>query len=123
MKGNVFLKLIIFSLVLFALHFFAAKYLLPNYFIDGIYKMHLFLGLVTLTIVFLIKKITQIDQTNFAKGFMVSVVLKMLGAIVFLWPVISSKSPTKKMFVVHFFIIFFIYLITEVKLLISVIKK
>lgn len=85
--------------------------------------MHLFLGLVTLVIVFLIKKITQVDQTNFAKGFLVSVVLKMLGTIIFLWPIISSKSPTKKLFVVHFFLIFFIYLITEVKLLISIIKK
>jgi hypothetical protein len=85
--------------------------------------MHLFLSFITFLIIFLIQKVTKVEATNFGKGFLVSVVLKMLLVIGFLWPIIFSQSPNRKIYVAHFFIIFFIYLITEVKLLISTIKK
>ena len=123
MKINLYLKLVLFSILLFVLHFIVSKYLIPDYFIDNIYKIHLFLSIITLLILFLIQKVTKVDAANFGKGFMVSVVLKMLLIIGFLWPTISTASPNKKVYVVHFFIIFFIYLFTEVKLLISTIKK
>ena len=85
--------------------------------------MHLFLGLITQIIIFFIQRITKVDPTNFGKGFMVSVVLKMLLTIGFLWPVIFNSASNQKIYIIHFFILFFIYLITEVKLLISLIKK
>ena len=123
MKSNIYLKLFLFSILLFITHFVVSKYLTPVYFINDIYKIHLFLGLITLIIVFLIQKITKVDVSNFGKGYLVSVVLKMLLVIGFLWPIIASSSSIRKIYVVHFFIIFFLYLITEVKLLISLIKK
>jgi hypothetical protein len=123
MKNNVYIKLGMISVLLFLTHYLITTYVLLNYFIDGIYKIHLFLGITTFVIVFLIQKVTKVDPTNFGKGFMVSVVLKMLSVIIFLWSTISGSSENKKMYVVHFFIVFFIYLITEVKLLISTIKK
>lgn len=123
MKINLFIKLIAFSLSLFAIHYIAANYLLLKYNIPGIYKIHVFLGLITIAIIFLIQKITKVDPSNFAKGFMVAVVLKMLSAIIFLWPVIRTPSPHQKIYIIHFFIIFFIYLFVEVKVLISAIKR
>ncbi len=123
MKNNLYLKLLSFSLLLFMVHFIVSKYIFPTYFIAGIYKMHLFLGLITQIIIFFIQRITKVDPTNFGKGFMVSVVLKMLLTIGFLWPVIFNSASNQKIYIIHFFILFFIYLITEVKLLISLIKK
>ncbi|OFY84073.1 MAG: hypothetical protein A3K10_09630 [Bacteroidetes bacterium RIFCSPLOWO2_12_FULL_31_6] len=123
MKNNSYLKLFSFSILLFIVHFIVSKYILPAYFIGGIYKMHLFLGLITLITIFLIQRITKVDVTNFGKGYMVSVVLKMLLVIGFLWTVIFNPTPNQKIYIIHFFILFFIYLITEVKLLISLIKK
>lgn len=123
MKSNIYLKLALFSTLLFIAHFVVSKYLTPVYFINDIYKIHLFLGLITLVIVFLIQKITKVDVTNFGKGYMVSVVLKMLLVIGFLWNIITNPSTIQKIYIAHFFIIFFIYLITEVKLLISLLKK
>jgi hypothetical protein len=123
MKVNIYTKLIVFATLLFSIHYLTVYYLLPNYFVEGIYKMHLFLVITTLIILFLIAKITKVDATNFGKGFIVSVVLKMLSTIIFLWPIINSTASNRKIYIVHFFIVFFIYLITEVKLLISIIKK
>ena len=123
MKINIFLKLVGFSILLFLIHSLIATYLVPNYFVKGLYKIHLFMGVATMIIVFLIQKVTKVDAENFSKGYLVSVVLKMMCTIGFLWPVISNPTENQKLYIAHFFIIFFIYLITEVKLLISTIQK
>ena len=123
MKNNPFFKLILFSILLFIIHQLVSTYVIPSYQVEGIYKMHLFLAIITITIIFLIQRVTKVDPENFGKGFMVAVVLKMLMTIGFLWPIISTPSTTQKAYVAHFFTVFFIYLLAEVKLLISGLRK
>ena len=122
MKNKLYFQLLIFAILFYVVHFVVSKYFLPKYFLEEIYQMHLFLGLITFLLIFLIQRITKVDKTNFGKGYLVSVVLKMLIAIGFLWSVIFTPSLTQKLYVVHFFIVFFVYLIIEVNLLISSIK-
>ncbi len=123
MKINGFVKLIVFSILLFIFHYGVVKFLLPNLFVKGIYAIHLFLALITILIIWLIGRVIKTDYNNFGKAFIVSVVLKMLIAIIFLWPTIKSHSPNLKLYIVHFFMVFFIYLFVEVKMLISTINK
>ena len=123
MKNNILIKLLVIEVILFGFHFLISNFLIPAYAIDELYKMHLFLGITTLIIIYLIQLITKIDAENFGKGFMVSVVLKMLASVIFLWPTITSTAENKKLYIVHFFLLFFIYLFIEVKLLISSLKK
>jgi len=123
MKINVFVKLITFSILFFTLHYSIISFIIPSLFVKGIYAIHLFLGIITLLIIFLIGRIMKIDPDNFGKGFIVAVVLKMLIAILFLWPTIKTHPLYLKQYIVQFFVVFFIYLIVEVKLLFSTIKK
>ena len=123
MKINSLIQLGLFSLLLFLVHYLLSFYLLTPYFIEGIYKFHLFLWLITSIILFLLKKIHKTSPENFGKGYLVSVVLKMMAVIAFLWPIISTSSSYQKISVAHFFIVFFLYLIMEIKLLINTIKK
>ena len=122
MKINRYLQLVILSILFLIIHHLVAHYIIPKYLVEGIYKVHLFLGILTVVIVFLIEKATKVDVANFGKAYLVSMTLKALLVIGFLWPVISTPSAHQKAYIFHFFIAFLIYLIIEVRLLISIIK-
>ena len=85
--------------------------------------MHLFLGIATTLIVFVLEKIRSKSKTHFGQAYLVSVVLKMFASVAFLLPKIIGENQGEKLFVIHFFAAFFVYLFLEVYFLVSKLKK
>ena len=123
MKNNPIFFLIIIAVILFGLHYALFNYLLTEFFIDGIYKIHLFLGIITVALVYILKKVKEKNQERFGQLFLVSVVLKMFLSVGFLSPIIFGENSEEKIYVIHFFTAFFTYLFLEVYTLTSLLKK
>ena len=122
MNKNV-LILFLSSLLLFGTHFIINSFVLTDYKINLLYQIYVFLGVITILFVFVLEKIRLKNEQRFGQAYLISVVLKMFSSIVFLFPKILGDNQNEKLFVVHFFIAFFIYLILEVYLLVSSLKK
>lgn len=122
MKSSV-VKIMLTSIILFVLHQLLFNYLFEQALVPGIYKIHLFLGLMTLILVVVLERIRAKNQLRFGQVYLFSVVFKMFASVAFLLPFVLGQNSDEKMFVTHFFASFFIYLFMEVYLLVSVMKN
>ncbi|WP_117881513.1 hypothetical protein [Aureibaculum luteum] len=113
-QGSFLLKLLFFTIVLFAVH----SYLI-HYFYDGnlffpLWQIYAFHCLVTFAIYGIINYKHSEGNTQVFNIFMVSTLLKMIIAIVFLLPLLLSDFENKKPDVFNFFIPYFLFLAFEV---------
>jgi|JI10StandDraft_1071094.scaffolds.fasta_scaffold42751_5 hypothetical protein len=115
MSNKIFLYylfvVVFFSLILFFIHDFLLFSDIIILKLWKIYSFHLSVSLIIFTSLFLISKI-DFDKVGFA--FMTLSVLKMLGAILFLLPVILDVNFDKIPDIINFFIPYFIFLILEI---------
>jgi hypothetical protein len=128
MKNNSFFKTIIFfgilGGVIFIIHFFL-HFFLPDFFNAGnILFSHLFLFLITMFAVFTVDFIGRKyhpGMTGF--GFLGTSLIKMILAVIYLFPILRGDLPYKISYVVQFFVIYFFYLFAEVLYLSRKFKK
>lgn len=116
--------LITLSLVLYIVHFIIVNKLLNEYsYFYPIYTIYLFLIVVTSLIVVTILVIHKNynDKTGFA--FLAFSILKMLLAVVFLIPLITSDLTNKIPDILSFFIPYFIFLTLETVYILNLINR
>lgn len=115
-------KFIGFSLLLFGSHYYINLLFDQEITFNQLKKIHFFLALITFVILntLLIIKSKMPDYVGF--GYLAFVLIKMAISLVFIYPTISSKPDSLKVYIFHFFSIFFLYLLTEVLILIKELK-
>ena len=118
------MPLIVFALVLFAMQFLIMR-AFPVCYVDGVYEVNVFLFALTVGIVFLSKfilKKMRNKQNFFGYVFLGSCLVKMAIIILFLIPVILGGKENKITYVIHFFVLYFAYLVMEVLIIVKQLK-
>lgn len=117
-------KTVLIAVFLFVAHYFTIHKLLINYhFYYPVYSIYMFLFTITLIILLLLMVVYQNYKEKTGFAFMVFSVLKMAFSVVFLIPLINSDLNNKIPDVLSFFIPFFIFLIFETKVVLTMINK
>lgn len=116
------ITLLVFALMLFAVHSY-----LVHYFVDAVYffplwQVYAFHCFVTMIVYTIINYKESVGKTEIFNIFMVSTLLKMFLAILFLLPLILSDVENKKPDVFNFFIPYFCFLAFEVYFIIHLLK-
>ena len=116
--------LILLTIPLFYIQKWAIDSLLGSYtFFYSVWNIYLFHFIVTLIILmglFLVSKKAP-NYTGFA--FLGSILLKMVGAVVFLIPLIKMENVSKIPDFISFFIPYFIYLFMEIVLTLRLLRQ
>ena len=123
MKNNIYFKLLTFSLFFFLLHYFSTPLMGEFYEVEGIPRIHLFLGITTMLFFVIMLKIKSSYPDKFGFAYLASVFVKMIAAVIFLAPLLFGEKAITFNYVAHFFVAFFIYLFVEVFLLVGSLKK
>jgi hypothetical protein len=123
MINNIYLKLLIFSVSFFLIHFFLTPFMGEFYILEGIERIHLFLAISTFIFFVIMLKIKSSYPDNFGFTYLAFIFVKMVAAVIFLAPLLFGEKGITFKYVIHFFIVFFIYLFAEVYLLIGTLKK
>jgi len=116
--------LITLALVLYTVHYIVVNKLLSEYsFYYPIYTIYLFLIVVTSIIIVTILAIYKNykDKTGFA--FLAFSILKMLFAVIFLIPLITSDLTNKVPDILSFFIPYFLFLTLETVYILNLINR
>lgn len=108
------IKLLIFALALFAIHSYLVHYLVSEAFFFPLWQIYAFHCLITFAIYAIINYKHSEGKTQVFNIFMVSTLLKMIIAILFLLPLLLSDFENKKPDVFNFFIPYFCFLAFEV---------
>lgn len=113
-----------FSLLLYGVHIGLNNYIFnfSNY-NEFVKKTHLFLFIVTLTIISSLLFLHKKHPTYTGFAYLGSVLLKMALGVFFLYPYIAKKLDDIKIIIIQFFLLFFIYLFFEVLVLIKSIRN
>ncbi len=108
----------VLTVLMYLLHIYLVKgtFIIP---IINIYIFHFTLNLLVLLALFFTAK-TAYDKTGFA--FMTMSVLKMLSAIIFLWPLFVTEQKELVPEVVNFFVPYFVFLTLEIAFSIKLLK-
>lgn len=104
------LMIVAFFVHSYLLHYFATK----NVFFFPIWHIYLFNFVTTALLYTIVNYKYSKDKTTVFNTFMLSTLLKMLLAIVFLLPLLMGEVKDKKPDVFNFFIIYFLFLMFEV---------
>lgn len=116
-------KIILFGIILFGLHSYISYYFIKTLTFFSIWQIYVFLSLIT----FLIFLVINYKYSNGTKEifnlFLVSTMLKMFIAIIFLIPLILSNVENKIIDVINFFIPYFFFLFFEVITINALLKK
>ena len=120
-----FLKILIpLSLILFVVHYLIINKLLYEYsFYYPIYIIYLFLVVVTSTIIVVILVIYKNYKGKTGFAFLACSILKMLLAIIFLIPLITSNLTNKVPGILSFFIPYFLFLTIETVFILNLINR
>ncbi len=113
-KNKLYFLLVGFSISLFFAHYLVTLEIIPTkYNLTGLYKIHVFLFLITFTIIYIFEKIKIRFPSKFGYSYLLAVIVKMILSVAFLSQTILFNEKNK-IFVLHFFFIFFSYLFIEV---------
>lgn len=114
------IRLILFMAAIATLHYFLWDSVLPdNYRLPQVWLIYLFLIPITLFVILYIYFHFKKDHTSVVKSFMFATIIKMLGAIGFLLPWILYKDLTTRPMIVQFFVVFFPFLMAEIRFLVK----
>lgn len=87
--------------------------------IDGIFYSGI-LGTVNIVLAFLIIKFSiERDQKTFSKIFLVGLIVRLLGLMIFIWIIFNYTDVNRFIFIGSLFILYFLYQIWEVLILYS----
>ena len=113
-----------FSIALYLLQFFLKDSFLPTvplYFSQ--WSMHLFMVIASLMVYLLVNYINNVAADKAGFTFLGLGFLKMLAAIVFLFPLIQNETFDKVPTVIYFFITYFVYLFVETLFIVRLLNK
>lgn len=111
-----------FVIVVFFLHFLTNRLVSISITEKNLIKIHLFIILTTIIVIFLSSKILKNFPDKVGFGYMGLMLFKMIASIFFLFPFFSIKTIETKILVANFFSIYFIYLAVEAIVLLNIIK-
>lgn len=122
--GLFLLKLMVFCSLLCGIHY----YIFTNFFSGiilylPIWSIYLFNLILVLIVYALIKYILAKDISKVYNTFLISIIIKMVLAIVFLLPLFFGKSDNNKVEVINFFAVYFLFLAFEVFTITRLIAK
>lgn len=111
--------ILLFGLHLLLIHFFHRYFYVPN-----ILLIHPFLFVLSSVSVISVRFIfSRSKLSSLANAYMAVSLAKMLLSLLFLLPQILNNGFYRKEYVLHFFVIYFFYLIVEVVYLVKLFKK
>jgi hypothetical protein len=122
--GEFLWKLVFFTAACALLHYFLMAYTLSGFhFIMPLWEVYLFLSLLTLVGYLAVVFIHQRDPGKTGMAFIAIGFLKMLAAVLFLYPMISSQKENILVQVFAFFIPYFFFLGFDTYFTIALISK
>ncbi len=119
-----FSYLFAFSLLVWAVHY-GFEHMLPNAasaYLD-LWQIYLFLGLLTLFGYLFLLFVHNRDATKTGFAYVGIGFLKMLASVLFLYPLISSKSDSIMIDILSFFVPYFLFLAFELYFVIRLLAK
>jgi hypothetical protein len=125
-KQSVFKTLLYFagSGILLAVIHYLVIITSPELNVHNILYAHGFLFIITIVAVFVVEFIAKKYHPGLTGfGFLGTSLFKMMGAIIFLMPILRGESLDKNSYVIQFFIIYFFYLFGEVLYLARKLRK
>jgi len=115
-------KFLSFSILFFGIHFLLNSKIEQTIPLVLLKKMHLFLGIITFAVLSTITFIKAKAPDYIGFGYLAFILVKMAISLVFIYPIIATKDLGAKVYILHFFSAFFLYLTLEVLLIIKEIK-
>lgn len=110
------------GLVLLA-HYFIHQQMPANLKIHNFWGIHIFFFVFTSTAIAGMLYVQHLQKEKMGMAFLAASMFKIFGSVLFLWPVLKSEFMDKKLYVMHFGAVFFIYLAYEVLLLIKEVNR
>ena len=118
------LQLTVVSLILFSTHSYLLHYFANQViFFFPLWQVYIFLFVITFLLYAVINNKFSNGKTQIFNLFMVSTFLKMILAIIFLFPLLMSNQENKQPDVFNFFIPYFLYLFFEIYSLTTFLQK
>lgn len=116
-------KIVLLSVLLVSLHYFVFQNTIFSIDNDLIQKFYFFLISLNIFTYYILLKISEKKPDFVGYTFLGFVLIKMVVSFVFLYPTIQSNILDKEMFILVFFGLYFIYLIFETVLSVTLINK
>ena len=122
-QSSFLIQLLVLTVMLFAVHSYLAYYFTKEILFFSLWQVYTFHFIVTLLIYSVINYQDSVGKKQIFNSFMISTILKMILAVLFLLPLLMSTFENKKPDVFNFFIPYFIYLSFEVYSLNRILQK
>lgn len=122
-QSSFLIQLLILTVTLFAVHSYLSFYFAKEILFFSLWQVYIFHFFVTLLIYSVINYQDSVGKKQIFNSFMISTILKMILAVLFLLPLLMSTFENKKPDVFNFFIPYFIYLAFEVYSLNRILQK
>jgi len=121
---RLFIRLVLLTILFAAIHALLLVKVLPEIYLKAQpWLIYFFLVPVEVIGVWLIAKRFHAKKTSVMNNFMLLMMVKMLGAILFLYPWIFDKDEFTRPFIYQFFIVFFLFLIAEVTFIVKLLAQ
>jgi len=117
------IKLLLFATVMYVIHSYILHYFVNDSFFFPLWHIYLFHSLITLLLYGIINYKHAIGKTEIFNTFMISTLIKMSIAILFLLPLLLSDLKNKQADVFNFFIPYFFFLAFEVYFISSLLNE
>ncbi len=117
------IQLVFLTGILLGIHSYLSYYFVKEILFFSLWQVYIFHFLVTLLVYSVINYQDAVGKTQIFNSFMISTVLKMILAVLFLLPLLMSTFENKKPDVFNFFIPYFLYLAFEVYSLNKILQK
>ncbi len=123
-RGRLLLFFALLSLFIFTIHFAINHFLASSLLQNQILEIHIFLFAISIATIYTTFTVKGKLPNYVGFSYLATVFIKMGISIVFLYPMISSKNHNMaKEYILHFFAIFFLYLLSEVVFVSKILKS
>ncbi len=123
-RGLLLLFFALLSLFIFAMHFFINDFFRLSFPFNQILEIHIFLFAISIATIYTTYIVNNKLPNYVGFSYLATVFIKMGISIVFLYPIISSENhDVSKEYILHFFSVFFIYLLSEVVFVSKILKS
>lgn len=121
---RLFIRLVLLTILFAAIHALSLLKVLPEIYLKAQpWLIYYFLVPIEVLGVLFIAKRFHVKKTSVMNNFMFLMMVKMLGAILFLYPWIYQKDEFTRPFIYQFFIVFFLFLIAEVTFIVRLLAQ
>ncbi len=123
-RGLLLLIFALLSLLIFSIHFGVNYFLSLSLSLDQLIKIHTFLSAISIITISIAITVKSKLPNYVGFSYLATVFIKMGFSIVFLYPMISSENQlAAKEYILHFFTVFFLYLLSEVVFVSKILKS